>query len=60
MTRVSSTGAGSGSFVLEADSGLWGELQAGSYVFMDRDYADNDALPGAPRFSAAMFPFVPA
>jgi D-serine deaminase-like pyridoxal phosphate-dependent protein len=49
------TGAGSGSFVLEAESGLWGELQCGSYLFMDRDYADNDALPGAPRFEHALF-----
>jgi len=49
------TGAGSGSFVLEAESGLWGELQCGSYVFMDRDYADNAPLPGAPRFEHALF-----
>jgi D-serine deaminase-like pyridoxal phosphate-dependent protein len=49
------SGAGSGSFVLEADSGLWGELQCGSYLFMDRDYADNEALPGAPRFEHALF-----
>ena len=49
------SGAGSGSFVLEAGSGLWGELQCGSYVFMDRDYADNDTLPGAPRFEHALF-----
>jgi D-serine deaminase-like pyridoxal phosphate-dependent protein len=49
------SGAGSGSFVLEADSGLWGELQCGSYVFMDRDYADNEWLPGAPRFEHALF-----
>jgi len=49
------TGAGTGSFVNEAASGLWGELQAGSYVFMDRDYADNDASPGAPRFEHALF-----
>jgi D-serine deaminase-like pyridoxal phosphate-dependent protein len=49
------TGAGSGSFVLEAESGVWGELQCGSYVFMDRDYADNDVLPGAPRFEHALF-----
>ncbi|HET9978182.1 MAG TPA: DSD1 family PLP-dependent enzyme, partial [Burkholderiaceae bacterium] len=49
------TGAGSGSFVLEAESGLWGELQCGSYVFMDRDYADNAAIPGAPRFEHALF-----
>jgi D-serine deaminase-like pyridoxal phosphate-dependent protein len=49
------SGAGSGSFVLEAASGLWGELQCGSYLFMDGDYADNDALPGAPRFEHALF-----
>ena len=49
------TGAGSGSFVFEADSGLWGELQAGSYLFMDRDYADNEPAPGAPRFEHALF-----
>jgi D-serine deaminase-like pyridoxal phosphate-dependent protein len=49
------TGAGSGSFVLEARSGLWGELQCGSYVFMDRDYADNEATPGAPGFEHALF-----
>lgn len=49
------TGAGSGSFALEAASGLWDELQCGSYLFMDRDYADNDAVPGAPRFEHALF-----
>jgi D-serine deaminase-like pyridoxal phosphate-dependent protein len=49
------SGAGSGSFVQEAESGLWGELQCGSYLFMDRDYADNEALPGAPRFEHALF-----
>ena len=42
------TGAGTGTFALEAASGVWGELQCGSYVFMDRDYADNDlAQPSA-------------
>ena len=49
------TGAGTGSFVLEAASGLWGELQAGSYVFMDRDYADNAPLAQAPGFEHALF-----
>jgi D-serine deaminase-like pyridoxal phosphate-dependent protein len=49
------SGAGSGSFALEAATGLWGELQCGSYLFMDRDYADNQALPGAPRFEHALF-----
>jgi D-serine deaminase-like pyridoxal phosphate-dependent protein len=47
------TGAGTGSFVFEAVSGVWGELQAGSYAFMDRDYADN--LPAGPRFEHALF-----
>ena len=49
------SGAGTGSFVFEAASRAWGELQAGSYVFMDRDYADNDAAPGAPAFEHALF-----
>ena len=53
------TGAGTGTFVLEAASGVWGELQCGSYLFMDRDYADNeddrDAAPVAPRFEHALF-----
>ena len=49
------TGAGTGTFVHEAASGVYGELQAGSYLFMDRDYADNDPAPGAPRFEHALF-----
>lgn len=49
------TGAGTGTFVHEAASGLYGELQAGSYVFMDRDYADNHATPHAPGFEHALF-----
>lgn len=49
------TGAGTGSFPLEAASGVYGELQCGSYVFMDRDYADNEPMPNAPRFEHALF-----
>jgi D-serine deaminase-like pyridoxal phosphate-dependent protein len=49
------TGAGSGSFVLEAASGVYGELQCGSYLFMDRDYADNEPAAAAPRFEHALF-----
>jgi D-serine deaminase-like pyridoxal phosphate-dependent protein len=54
------TGAGTGTFALEAASGLWGELQCGSYVFMDRDYADNhraqDPLGAEPvAFEHALF-----
>ena len=33
------SGAGTGTFRFEATSGIWNELQAGSYVFMDTDYA---------------------
>ncbi len=49
------TGAGSGSFVFEAASGVYGELQSGSYVFLDRDYAENDPTPHAPVFEHALF-----
>ena len=49
------TGAGTGTFVHEATSGLYGEIQPGSYLFLDRDYADNEASPSAPRFEHALF-----
>jgi len=32
-------GAGTGTFTFEAESGVYNELQVGSYVFMDTDYA---------------------
>ena len=37
------TGGGTGTYMLEAGSGVYGELQAGSYAFMDVDYASNQA-----------------
>jgi 3-hydroxy-D-aspartate aldolase len=40
-------GAGSGSFMLEAQSGVFNEVQAGSYVFMDSDYARIEGPDGA-------------
>jgi D-serine deaminase-like pyridoxal phosphate-dependent protein len=49
------TGAGTGSFIHEASSGLYGELQVGSYLLMDADYADNTPSPGQPRFEHALF-----
>ncbi len=49
------TGAGTGTFAWEASSGVWGELQAGSYLFMDADYASNEATPLAPVFEHALF-----
>lgn len=34
-------GGGTGTFALEAGSGIYNEVQAGSYIFMDADYARN-------------------
>jgi 3-hydroxy-D-aspartate aldolase len=41
-------GAGTGTYAFEAASGIWNELQVGSYIFMDRDYALNLAADGGP------------
>jgi D-serine deaminase-like pyridoxal phosphate-dependent protein len=49
------TGAGTGSMVCEAASGLYGELQAGSFLFMDADYAANERDPAQPQFEHALF-----
>lgn len=49
------TGAGTGTAPLEAASKLYGELQAGSYLFMDADYAANEQAVGQPRFKHALF-----
>ncbi|MBG9389643.1 DSD1 family PLP-dependent enzyme [Caenimonas aquaedulcis] len=49
------TGAGTGSLVCEAASGVFGELQAGSFLFMDADYAQNERDPAAPNFEHALF-----
>ena len=40
------TGGGTGSHAIDADLGVFTELQVGSYIFMDRQYADCD-LTGA-------------
>jgi len=50
-------GAGTGTFQLEAASGVYTEMQAGSYVFMDADYARNLDEAGAPigTFRHALF-----
>ncbi|WP_291297851.1 DSD1 family PLP-dependent enzyme [Elioraea sp.] len=50
-------GAGTGTFALEAASGIWNEIQAGSYAFMDADYARNLDEAGAPvsTFRHALF-----
>ncbi len=42
------TGAGTGTFTLEAASGVYNEIQPGSYVFMDADYGRNLGDDGQP------------
>jgi len=49
------TGAGTGSMVCEAASGVFGELQAGSFMFMDADYAQNERDAAQPHFEHALF-----
>jgi len=52
------SGAGSGSYYLEAESGLFTELQCGSYAFMDASYARVEGEDGEPlgaTFEPALF-----
>jgi D-serine deaminase-like pyridoxal phosphate-dependent protein len=49
------TGAGTGTYMFEAASAVYGELQAGSYLFMDRDYAENEPDRAHPHFEHALF-----
>ncbi|MBA3811992.1 MAG: alanine racemase, partial [Caulobacteraceae bacterium] len=49
------TGGGTGSCAIDLALGVFTELQVGSYVFMDRQYADCDlAGEGAPLFETAL------
>ena len=41
-------GAGTGTFEMEAHSGVYTEIQAGSYAFMDADYGRNMDAEGKP------------
>ncbi len=45
-------GGGTGTFLHEAGSGIYNEIQAGSYAFMDADYARNQ---DAPPFQQSLF-----
>ena len=49
------TGAGSGTFMFEVELGAWDEIQPGSYIFMDADYARNEWAPPLPRFEHSLF-----
>jgi D-serine deaminase-like pyridoxal phosphate-dependent protein len=45
-------GGGTGTFALEAASGVFTEVQCGSYCFMDADYSRNGEAPG---FAQSLF-----
>lgn len=49
------TGGGTGTWVYEIESRLYNEIQPGSFVLMDADYARNEADPKTPRFEQALF-----
>jgi 3-hydroxy-D-aspartate aldolase len=51
------TGAGTGTYLLEATSQVYNEMQAGSYIFMDADYAKNLDENGQPvsEFDQSLF-----
>ena len=49
-------GGGTGSYLIEATSGVYTELQVGSYIFMDADYGRNDwPSNGMPAFEQSLF-----
>lgn len=56
LPRGKVTGAGTGTYLFEASSRVYDELQVGSYIFMDADYAKNDwTESGIPHFEHSLF-----
>jgi D-serine deaminase-like pyridoxal phosphate-dependent protein len=49
------TGGGTGTFIYDAASQVYDEVQPGSYALMDTDYALNEQDADAPRFEHALF-----
>jgi len=49
------TGAGTGTWQLERDSGVYTEVQPGSYVFMDADYHRNALAPDQHHFEQSLY-----
>jgi 3-hydroxy-D-aspartate aldolase len=49
------TGGGTGTFLYDVDSGVYDEVQPGSYLFMDIDYARNEPDDEVPRFENSLF-----
>ena len=57
LAAATVTGGGTGTYPFEIASGIYTELQAGSYIFMDGDYGRNHARDGGPfaDFRQALF-----
>lgn len=57
LVAATVAGAGTGTYEIESASGVYNELQPGSYVFMDADYARNRNAEGGPftTFEHALF-----
>ena len=56
LPRGKVTGAGTGTYLFEASSAVYDEIQVGSYIFMDADYARNEwTESGIPRFEHSLF-----
>ena len=55
LACASVTGAGTGTWQHERDSGVYTELQPGSYVFMDVDYQKNALAPDQHHFEQSLF-----
>jgi len=57
LTAEVVTGAGTGTYLLEAASGVYNEIQPGSYIFMDADYGRNLGEDGKPThaFDQSLF-----
>lgn len=49
------TGGGTGAFAHEVACGEYQEIQAGSYLFMDAEYAENQLAPVQPAFEHSLF-----
>jgi len=49
------TGGGTGTFPYETGSGVYNEVQPGSYALMDVDYGKNEFDPIAPAFEPALY-----
>jgi D-serine deaminase-like pyridoxal phosphate-dependent protein len=48
------TGGGTGSHAIDIELGVLNELQVGSYIFMDRQYADCDVSEGRAPFETSL------